>query len=183
MKNRDGFIVVQKSPSVNKGRYNPRYRGVDRLVPWSMDQFKKGFDDPYLSPEYTTDDGFIVSLPLAQEVFQSFSEIIAPEDLEIIYIREVSGIEEESFLAKPGLKMIGFDVAGNGSPFYSIVDDFPPPNEGLFQDFREQLNENGLFESAGLAREYLRIYLERYPEEKNQDVVIWEVYLVTQNTI
>jgi hypothetical protein len=89
MRNRDGFIVVQKSPSVNKGRYNPRYRGVDRLVPWSMDQFKKGFDDPYMSPKYATDDGFIISLHLAQEVLQRFSELIAPEDLEIIYIREV----------------------------------------------------------------------------------------------
>jgi len=179
MKNRNGFVVVQKSPSVNRGRFNSIYRGVDRLVPWSKEKFGNGFNDPYLSAKYTTDDGFIRNLPLAKEVVSYFSEIVGSDNLEILYIMERSGAEELGSLPGRGLSVLGFDVAGNESPFYSIVNDFPPPSEVSFQGFREQLNENGLLGSVDLAREYLTVYLQRYPEERDQEFVIWEVYLST----
>jgi len=176
----NGFLVVQKSPTVNKGRYNPLYRGVYRLTPWSMENFKKGFEDPYLSPKYATDDGFIPNLPLAQDVLLQFSTIVKAEDLEILYIRERNETEDMELLPVSGLNILGFDVASDSSPFWSVVDDFPPPDELELQAYLGQLNQNGLFDSVDVARDYLGAYLRRYPEDKESGLVVWEVYLVPQ---
>lgn len=181
MNNREGFVVVQKSLNSWEAHHNPKYQGVDRLVPWTMENYSKGFDDPYESAKYAK-EGLIHNLPLANEVLQIFTEIVEPDNLEIIYIRERTRVEELTALLDSEYKSLGFDVAGNGSPFYSIVSDFPPPSEASFHVFGEQLNENGLFDSVVVAKDYFDAYLERYPEEQDQGIVIWEVYLVSQNT-
>lgn len=174
----DGFVIVQESANPNKGRFNPRYRGVDRLVTWSEEQFARGFSDPYLSSEYTTADGFIPSLDLAHQAISLFAEFVTPEDLKILYVREALELQKPAFLMQPEPKLLGFDVAGRGSPFYSIVNDFPAPEEAGFVAFRDRLNENGLFDSRSLAIEYLKAYVGRYPEEGDQELVVWEVYLL-----
>ncbi len=174
-----GYVVVQKTANANRGRFNPYYRGVDRLVPWSVDIYGKGFRDPYLSPRFTTDDGFILALELAKGVLAQYAQIMPVQDLDILYITRTLEVRD-SALSNPALrKLLGIDVANNGSPFYSIVYDFPPPTEHSFLPFRRRLNENGLFDALGTAEEYPQLYVKRYPEEAEHELVKWYVYIVS----
>ncbi|HEU0293300.1 MAG TPA: hypothetical protein VFR47_11230 [Anaerolineales bacterium] len=180
MNKNDGFIVVQRPLASGEARNNPRYRGIDRLIPWSMEHYSKGFDDPYLSPEYATDEGLIRSALLAQKVLLIFTEIVEPADLEILYVRKATPNKESTPPALPEYRFVGFDVAADSSPFYSLVSDFPPTSEISFQTFREQFNENGLFDEMEVARDYLEAYLERYPEDRDKGIIVWEIYRLEQ---
>lgn len=179
MTDKEGFVVVQKTLYSWEAPHNQCYRGVDRLVPFSMEHYSKGFDDPYVSSKYATEDGLIPSLSIAQEFLQIFTKIVEPDDLEILYVRESTNYGEKAPPVAMRFKFLGFDVASNGRPFYSLVSDFPPPSEASFKVFREQLNENGLFDLIETAKDYFVAYLEHYPHAQDQGTIIWEVYLVT----
>ncbi len=170
----EGFVVVLKSKKPAVPGADPRYRGVDRLVPWNWSDFERGFEDPYLSKQYTTDEGFIINLSLAREVLKLYSSVIDPEELEIIYVRPAPEDGTSAPLPVP-MSVLGFDVAGNMSPFYSIVYDWVPPADTEFDSFWERLNDNGLFDSPEDARAFLTQRLERYSEYRDQGIVVLEV--------
>lgn len=67
---------------------------------------------------------------------------------------------------------LGFDVAAIQADYWSIVDDFSPSDWAL--QFRERLNEHGLFREAKEAEEYLREYKHR--NEPDADSPLEVVY-------
>jgi len=174
----EGYLVVLRWQLPTETLYNPQYKGVYRIPPFSMEKYENGFDDPYLFGKYTDDDGLIPELSLAKEMLQDYTEIEPSQNLEIIYARN-----QQTFSSKPiskDLLFLGFDIATT-MPFWSIVNDSPAPSDPRFHDYLKLLNESGLFDSEKVVGDYLASYLLHYPS-KGKHLRIWEVYVYLGNS-
>jgi len=146
------------------------------MPPWSLRQFKEGFDDPYMFGNYVNEVGLIKTLSSAQEVAERFTEVIAPSELEIIYSQTC----EEDPRQPVGFQFLGYDVAAPESPFWSLVADFPL-NISAFRVFFEKLNENGLFGIKADAKNFLTAYRNHKVLHYDTPKVLWMIYCVECN--
>ena len=168
-----GYLVVLKAPADVQQSYNPRYRGLYRMRPFHIDEYEKGFDDPYMSGQYTDDHGLIPTVALARQVLEKYSDVERADAFEIIYAKDEPAAAT-AFSDSVGHHFLGYDVACD-APFWSIVVD--APSDPRFLEWLN-LNQNGLFESAEHAIAYLNKYRSQFPEKQDVVLKIWELYLV-----
>ena len=171
-----GYLVVLKSLPDQYTQYNHRYKGIDRTPPFSLESYRAGFDDPYLSREYIGLDGFIHSFELAQKVLDIYSQTEPAENLEIIFAREWN---EHQSGRMAEYRLLGYDIASD-RPFWSIVNDSPSPEDPRFKPFLSQLNENGIFGMAELAAQYLAEY-SRSQSTNGKGLKLWVIYSPSQS--
>lgn len=162
----EGYLVVLKSPKAILECPNPNYRGLFRTRPFFIDEYEKGFDDPYFSGKYTDEHGLIFNLPLAKQVLQNYIKVENPADFEIIFVGTNKLGNEHRSMPKE-LRFLGFDIACF-SPFWSIVVDLRSA----------QLNANGLFNTLVDAVTYYDYYLSSQDKDQGLILNIWEVYNV-----
>jgi len=174
----EGYLVVLRSQLPTETLYNPRYKGLYRIPPFSMKKYRDGFDDPYVFGKYVTAEGLIPDLMSAQEVLRRFTQIEPVENLEVICVRDRADVPSRPVKLE-GLQLLGFDVASD-RPFWSIVNDSPPPSDPRFERYLSLLNEHGLFDFDIQAREYLDAYLSHFPKDQDKGLRVWEVDLVEQ---
>ncbi len=175
MKNlQSGFLVVLKYLPPDQTLYNPHYKGIDRTPPFSLENYQKGFDDPYLSRKYTNSYGLMPNIELARDALKDFSQTERIENLEIIFVQEWDRVQ---FDLLNDYEFLGYDVAAD-RPFWSIVNESPSPDDPHFNAILSKLNKYGLFTDARLANEYLDTYLSRFQSKHIEGLKIWEVYLV-----
>jgi len=172
----EGFLVVLKLQLPTETLYNPRYKGLYRTPPFSMEKYAEGFDDPYVFGTYMDANGLIPDISLAQEVLQRYTQIEPAGNLEIIYVHALENAPLRP-IQEDGFQFLGFDIATD-RPFWSIVNDSPSPTDSRFARFLDQLNENGLFSSAKLARDFLEAYLLHFQKDRDKGLKVWEVYRV-----
>lgn len=172
----DGYLVVLRPELANTNLNNSKYRGLYRTPLDSMENYKRGFDNPYVFEKSISTDGLIPTIDLAHKARNKFTEIYQYNDLEIIYVQTSNGtaytatdLANENFL--------GYDIAGI-APFWSIVGDCPLLSDPRFQGELSQLNNAGLFDSIIVAEEYFLNHLEHLTEGRDQGLMIWKVYLV-----
>ena len=150
---------------------NPRYRGIDRLPPYSpANADDREALDEYVFGNYKNDEGLIPELALARELLSKFTR--SHSELEIIYVADH---ESAATNVPSGIQFLGFDVAGE-SPFWSIVGDFPP--DPASQVFVDVLNNHGLFASKEDAQKYLERYRSQWQEDPDLILSIWAVHAV-----
>lgn len=169
-----GYLVVLKSSLPYEKHI--RYKGIDRTPPFSLESYEAGFNDPYLFGKYLTPVGLIPTFSFAQEALQAYSQIKDVDNLEIIYVQTCDEFAPKTIEAS-GSRFLGFDAAGE-RPFWSIVNDSPPPDDPIYQPHLSQLNDQGLFSSWQIAKNYLETYLRNHPRKNNTGLHIWEVYSV-----
>jgi hypothetical protein len=180
MSNYSGFLVVEKHAKQNARLPNVHYRGLGTRVPWDQREYEKGWNDPLVFGDYTDQRFLIRSLALARDVLSRYAEIRPREGMEIMYVRtweEPPQVPLDS-LGPDDLHFLGYDVAYERGPFYSVVGDFP--SLPIFRIFLERLNEHGLFCSPHDAKAYLEFYRAQKLYEWEQTYVVWEVYLETR---
>jgi hypothetical protein len=171
-----GFLVVLKRPDQVLHSYNPKYRGLYRTRPFYVEEYEKGFNDPYFSGKFTDGHGLVPNLQLAIQVLDELSKVETPTAFEILHVKEWTA---SSTLVEEAVSelFLGFDIACD-SPFWSIVVDSPNPNDPEFRGFLTRLNQYGLFGSAEEARAYLEKYLASYPDKRELVLRMWQVHLV-----
>lgn len=118
-----GFLLVEKQPSNLTGSANPKYRGIDRLPPWSPADYEQGFDDPYVF-DPAADRKLLPRATIAAEFRERFGQVRRPDELEIIFVQLGADQHPE------GARFLGFDVAAPDPPFYSLLGD-PPAISGI----------------------------------------------------
>lgn len=164
-----GFLVVIQKPSDSVGTPNARYRGIDRLPPYSPTGSVPAALDDYVFGEYKDASGLIPDLSLAKDLLNRLN--YRPNPMEIIYVIEHDSGNE----APPNFQFLGFDVAGE-TPFWSIVGDLPQnPRTDLIL---KTLNHNGLFDRAADAENYLQDYRANWLTDPDLKMSIWEIFLV-----
>lgn len=171
-----GYLVVLKHAEYPKwitNPPNPGYRGLDRL-PGSEaehEEEREALDLVLFDSSYNDERGFTPLLTKARELLSRLAP--SPREFELIYARphELS----RGVLQKANLVFLGFDVAGPKGPFWSVVKEFPEAAE--VEDYLNKLNNNGLFDSAGDAKAYLKAYKARKLHDWQDPLTIWEVYL------
>jgi len=172
-----GFLVV-RSVEAAGGREvkspRSRYHGVDRVPPWPTDdEGEQDAVDQYVFGQYKDDaTNLIASFAAAVRLQRLFSssrynyEILfccaEPEDVRTITERVVE------------IEHLGYDVAGIGGDYSSIVADFSPSNWA--SHFRKRLNAFGLFSRRGDAEAYLRQYRDQ--REPDSEFPLDIVYVV-----
>jgi hypothetical protein len=169
MTRHEGFLVVRKVEDKVPGQY----RGLFRMVPTSPPVGASGFEDPYVFGDLTDELGLSPSLDAAQTLVQRLAPVERSEDLEVLFVR-TSSDDPPTTPTPPGAVRLGFDVAGVGGGFWSIVDDFPEGDQ--VARFRRQLNDNGLFDTSDAAAAYLDAYRRHRFADHNLPFAIWEVY-------
>jgi hypothetical protein len=170
-----GYLIVLKSPGDILASENPHYKGLYRIPPWSQKNYEEGFDDPYVFGNFTDKTGLIPTLSKVQQALAHFTKVIPTESLEIIYAQQYNAAEIPSQTANSNF--LGYDVAGEESPFWSIVADFPFPEPG-FKRFVDKLNSFGLFSAVADAKEYLKLYIARKLSHYDSPLVLWSIYRV-----
>jgi hypothetical protein len=169
MNKQKGFLVVLRTPRDSLGARNARYRGIDRLPPYSPSNSVPDVLDDYVFGKYKDESGLIPNLSLAKDLLSRFSA--HHEALEIIYVREY----EEGNEKLHDFPFLGFDIAGQ-APFWSVVGDLPQDQE--IDATLKLLNEHGLFHTADDARSYLQEYRTKWLADPDLELSLWEIYLV-----
>lgn len=185
-----GYLVVSTdySKSLRLGR---RYRGMDSFArgPDTFSKMANMWDDnayaelrSLVAPAWSKDPGFFQCLHCALEAAERVGQ--QHEEVEVIFCRTCEGPENG---ARPepshpllDYEFLGFDVSDH--------DDFSAINNGLFGHLHRELNEHfaalnedGLFPSYEAAVKFREAYLAqpvRETFEADDDLRIWEVYLV-----
>ena len=169
-----GFLIVMaKHPH----RYATFYRGVDRY-PYQL---------PYPIPEdvpdevvdlYTQDetaDGFLTHFSVAKSIC-TFLHSTSNDEYVILKcaVNRKTGVLADAH--DKDCRFLGYDVAYWGGDFFSMI------LNGLFwkqiphlANFRESLNENGLFDSAEVAYAYQGAYLNLPDTEHQGDYCIYKL--------
>lgn len=169
--NGKGYLVTLRR------RENPQYRGLYSWVPFSVEAARDGFQDPYLFGGWTDDAGLIRTHDGAREILHRFAQVENPDSLEIIYVKRWK--PGQSTLNLPGRRFLGYDVADDGADFYSIVADNAIGEEPALDRFATLVNENGLFNTANDAVDYLDNYRNKgFLMDPEEPLVVWEVYSV-----
>jgi len=172
----NGYLVVLAS----KSRYlqnplNTKYKGVDRLPPYSPNiQEDKQALDAYVFGDFKDDTGVIPQYDKAKQLLDLFGE--SRHKFEIIYCESVSAAGVTSN-RKGDLRFLGHDVAASGGGFWSIVGDFPVEKE--MRHFLEALNESGLFNASSDAEAFLQEYCTRKLADYDSALEILGVYAFT----
>jgi len=111
-------------------------------------------------------------LKTADEICEVYALIDAPDDYEILYIRQAE--------YQPNPNTLGFDV---GNTRYSLINDAilcplwhpaPPEDFALLAPYYRTLNEHVLFSSAEDARAYLDFYCSRSWSEQGS-FACWQI--------
>jgi hypothetical protein len=167
-----GYLVVEGKPqTVNAAGellFNLRYRGLDRMPPFSQELFDQGFRDPYLFLDSKGPDGLIIDLSLARHFRAQLSEVHRLTSLEIVRADEIADGMTDAPLPEGHL---GYDVAG-GRPFWSPVGD--PPDDSTVRRFLiDHMNDNGLLPSARDGFDYLSLF--RRVQSLDAHFKVWSV--------
>jgi hypothetical protein len=169
-----GFLIVMaKHPH----RYASFYRGVDRY-PYQL---------PYPIPEdvpdevvdlYTRDEtesGFLAHLSVAKSIC-TFLHSTSDDEYVILKCAVNRTTHVPADAHDKDCRFLGYDVAYWGGDFFSMI------LNGLFwkqipqlANFREALNENGLFDSAEVAYAYQGAYLNLPDTEHQGDYCIYKL--------
>jgi hypothetical protein len=164
MNSTEGYLVVLRLPENLDLLSNKRCLGVCRVPSYRLagqDPIKEemaAMDRYVFGGILDEESGLIPSYDIASDLLAQFSK--SPREFEIIWCKTVEpegNQHRQGVLSSGPGERLGFDVATLGGEFWSIVADFPV-TDTRFQILLERLNENGLFASAGDAREYLRQY-------------------------
>jgi hypothetical protein len=169
-----GFLIVKaKSPP----SYARLYRGVDRL----------SYQLPYPTPENTpdevvdlynraeTEEGFLVHFPAAKSIC-AFLHSMGEVEYTILQcaVNRKTGVSEDAH--DNCFRFLGYDVAYWGGDLFSMI------LNGLFwkqipqlANFKESLNENGLFDSMEVARAYQGAYLSLPDTEHQGDYCMYRL--------
>src|SRR5439155_19910972 len=136
------------------------YRGVYRLPSYRLpDQepirTETAAMEEYVFGKIANEFGLIMSYETALQMLAKFAK--TSREFEVIHCRKWSdcATDRSRSASLPG-KPLGFDVAGFGGDFWSIVADFP--DDIRVAHFFDKLNENGLFYAPDEATEYLDEY-------------------------
>lgn len=124
------------------------------------------------------DHAFIESY---EDAIQAFNLLKAPIEREIIWIRDV----ESDLIEMPDYILLGYEPAMSGGDWFSAISDcmcFPlwhgTDTEGvLFKEYHDKLNQNALFNTPKIAKEFIKYYLSFDWTEKGE-YTITEVRLV-----
>ncbi len=177
MSDPSGFLVLERQPDYVRDSDNPGYRGLYRLPPFSQELLAQGFEDPAVFHHDRYYDGDLIrTLPLAIEVLRQYREGYPDIPMEIVFTRSWDSHSPAPLPELPAgrLELLGFDVA-SGSPFMTTVGDMPTEAEA---EFRQYLNDSGLFPGESIAEDYRRAYLAKWEEHPGMVRHIWEVFAV-----
>ena len=128
--------------------------------------------DAYVFGGYRDDQtGVILTLDRALGLFELFR--LSSRAYELIYISSTPFGPPSEEVA---LKEFGFDVAGPGGDFYSVVYDFPK-SKPLYP-FLSRLNDAGLFSDAESAEQFLMEY--RSKSNGHAPLAVYNVWQVIE---
>ncbi len=157
----EGFLVVRKRLSeVESNPLNPHYMGVMRIPPMSnpLESMSDTMWKYVFEGVKNEETNLIDDMGRAREILVGLEK--EGEDVEIIYVTEKP--EKGGYCRlKEGMEGLGWDVAGVGGDYWSIVADMS--DRPWAKPFWSLLNRNGLFPERRVALEYLEQY------RKNRD--------------
>lgn len=163
-----GYLVVL-SPDEAPPPGNLVYRGIDRLPPYpTSTPGEEGALEAYLVGGYKDAEGLLPTRESALELARRFDS--SPRSFEVIYVRSIDEGRDSSDSART---FLGYDVAGD-TPFWSIVGDWADPT---LADLLRRRNASGLFNRWEDAKEYLKEYRSRYPDDAAVPLRILEIWL------
>jgi len=180
---RQGFLVVLKSPEEQKETADPRYKGIYRMPPHFLPPVPEDWKDEeeamdkYIFDDRFNDDdeiGFIPNLKNAKILLQMFSK--SKREFEIIFCKTAESDNEMP--PDFNVEELGYDVAENMAPFWSIVSEI----DNDLGEYQDSLNENGLFNSYKEAQNFLNFYVKNQLDDWDSDFEIWKIYrLINDN--
>ena len=158
----EGFLVVLMTPETLELMSNKRYRGVNRIPCYRLanqdpiNEEIEGMERYVFGGVRDEGSGLIPSQVVALHLLAQLQN--SPRKFELLWCRVVP-VAQDAQTTAPDLlgQRLGFDLAGLGGDFWSIVADFPF-TDNRFASFAGKLNENGLFDAAADARAYLNEY-------------------------
>ena len=181
MTDAQGFLVVLKNPETLCSVANKRYKGVNRMPCYRLAN-QDPIEAEVAAMEYYIFEGvrdpktgLIASREKAARLLGMFEH--SPRAFELIWCRHVCDNETESAGGSKDReavgKRLGFDVAGLGGDFWSIVADLP--EQGPVGRFAKRLNDCGLFGKVSDAREYLIEYQRLRLHDSDMAFAVLEV--------
>jgi hypothetical protein len=160
--------------------YKIKYRGLDRdsICGYATSDELAGLRLFELEEEQKSQDDFVFEEQDAVDVLQYLDE--DKKDYEIIWIRTFNSDD----LAPQGYKSIGFEPSYfYGGHFSALCDCMLIPRwhgtdkEGIiFKKYFNELNSYGLFDNAGIAKEFLDYYLS-FDWTERGDFEVIEVFI------